>query len=223
MGESWYRQQKMHKVRITSQLELTPGTYLTGFERSFEFIPGQVLMVTANEAIPARMYSIASGKDESECRILYDLKPNGQLTPLLAALRPGDQLYISDPFGSFVSLEGPVSWIGTGTGIAPFLSMALSGILDEKTLVHGSRTIQGFYQQGLLKGLLGERYIRCCSGEEAEGVYPGRVTEYLRARAPLTSACFYYLCGSAEMVVDVRQVLMDQGIPFNRIMAEIYF
>jgi ferredoxin--NADP+ reductase len=223
MNESWYRQQKMHKVRITSQLELSPDTFLTGFEKSFGFIPGQVLMVTTGEGIPARMYSIASGKDENECRILYDRKPTGQLTPLLAALRPGDHLYISDPFGSFVCVEGPVSWIGTGTGVAPFLSMVLSGIQEEKTLVHGSRSIQGFYQQELLKGLLGERYIRCCSGGEGEGVYKGRVTEYLRAQAPLASAGFYYLCGSAEMVVDVRQVLMDRGIPFNRIMAEIYF
>jgi ferredoxin--NADP+ reductase len=213
----------MHKVRITSQVEISPGTYLTGFEKDFDFIPGQVLMVTSGEGIPARMYSIASGKEEEECRILYDLKPEGQLTPILAALRPGDHLYISDPFGSFVCVEGPVTWIGTGTGVAPFLSMVLSGILDKKMLVHGSRTLQGFYQQNLLISLLGDRYTRCCSGEDGEGVYHGRVTGYLRDRAPLTSTCFYYLCGSAEMVVDVRQVLMDQGIPFNRIMAEIYF
>jgi ferredoxin/flavodoxin---NADP+ reductase len=223
MVQPWYRNQKMHKVQITNQQEIAPGSYLTSFERSFEFNPGQVIMVTTGGELPARMYSLASGNNEKECRILYDCKPEGQLTPRLAALRPGDSFYISAPFGSFICVDGPVVWIATGTGLAPFLSMALSGILLEKYLIHGSRTLKGFYQHNELSDLLGNRYTRCCSQEKDEGIFYGRVTEYLRTQAPLTSTCFYYLCGSAEMVVDVRQVLMELGIPYNRIMAEIYF
>jgi ferredoxin--NADP+ reductase len=33
----------------------------------------------------------------------------------------------------------------------------------------------------------------------------------------------YYLCGSAEMVVESREILISKGIPFNNIVAEIYF
>jgi ferredoxin--NADP+ reductase len=33
----------------------------------------------------------------------------------------------------------------------------------------------------------------------------------------------YYLCGSAEMVVDVRDILIAKGIPYEQIFAEIYF
>jgi len=31
------------------------------------------------------------------------------------------------------------------------------------------------------------------------------------------------LCGSSGMVVEVRDILIDRGIPFGNITAEIYF
>ncbi len=31
------------------------------------------------------------------------------------------------------------------------------------------------------------------------------------------------LCGNAEMVVEVRDLLISRGIPFGQIRAEIYF
>ena len=33
----------------------------------------------------------------------------------------------------------------------------------------------------------------------------------------------YYLCGSAEMVVECREILLGKGIAFSNIVAEIYF
>jgi ferredoxin--NADP+ reductase len=33
----------------------------------------------------------------------------------------------------------------------------------------------------------------------------------------------YYLCGSSEMVVETRDILVDKGVPFGNIIAEIYF
>jgi len=33
----------------------------------------------------------------------------------------------------------------------------------------------------------------------------------------------YYLCGSAEMVVECREILISKGIAFSNIVAEIYF
>ncbi len=33
----------------------------------------------------------------------------------------------------------------------------------------------------------------------------------------------YYLCGSAEMVVDTRDILIRKGVPFDQIISEIYF
>jgi len=66
-------------------------------------------------------------------------------------------------------------------------------------------------------------YIRCCSQEEGPGLYPGRLTAYLKDLKTLPTAQMYYLCGSAEMVVETRDILISKGIPFANILSEIYF
>jgi ferredoxin--NADP+ reductase len=113
--------------------------------------------------------------------------------------------------------------VATGTGIAPFYAMFRSGLSDNKLLIHGSRYLEQFYFFDEFSRQLGSRYIRCCSGEEDGQVYRGRVTGFLEEVAFLDPGVKYYLCGSAEMVVETRDVLIKRGIPFHRIMSEIYF
>ena len=43
------------------------------------------------------------------------------------------------------------------------------------------------------------------------------------AKHSLDPVLKYYLCGSAEMVVDTRDILIEKGIPFENIVSEIYF
>jgi ferredoxin--NADP+ reductase len=49
------------------------------------------------------------------------------------------------------------------------------------------------------------------------------VTGYLESLPELDPAIKYYICGSAEMVVDTRDILLAKGIPFGQIISEIYF
>jgi ferredoxin--NADP+ reductase len=100
--------------------------------------------------------------------------------------------------------------------------MVRSGILADKTLVHGSRTLAGLYLRGYFSSVLHEKYVPCCSTETGEGVFPGRATARL-ASGDLPTAEQYYLCGSSRMVVDARDILIARGVPFSRVVAEIYF
>jgi ferredoxin--NADP+ reductase len=59
--------------------------------------------------------------------------------------------------------------------------------------------------------------------KDDQGVYSGRVTQYLQEQARLDPNLKYYLCGSAEMVVEARDILISKGIPFEHIISEIYF
>ena len=70
---------------------------------------------------------------------------------------------------------------------------------------------------------MGDNYIRCCSGENNESVYAGRVSSYLEEQTDLDPELKYYLCGSAEMVVETRDILIGKGVPFGQIISEIYF
>ena len=90
-------------------------------------------------------------------------------------------------------------------------------------LIHGSRTLDAFYFSDKLMKDFGPRYVRCCSQQAGDGVYHGRVTQFLEKSDNLPEDQKYYLCGSAEMVVECREILLSKGIPFSNIVAEIYF
>ncbi len=214
---------KLKAVTILSNTEISPNVFVLSFRRDLAFRAGQVLGLAMQANDDARLYSIASGENDENTDILYNIKPGGKLTPNLAILEPGDVLWISPPFGTYEGSSEPAYWIAAGTGIAPFISMYRSGMGDNKILIHGGRTLDSFYFSDSLLNDFGARYVRCCSQQQAEGVYAGRVTQYLEEAEELPLDQKYYLCGSAEMVVESREILISKGIPFNNIVAEIYF
>lgn len=207
---------------LTSNEEISPGVHVISFLRNFDFLPGQVVKIATDLYHPPRIYSICSGKTETEVRILFNVKDDGFLTPKLAAMIPGDEIMVSKPYGSFLGTTEKAWLIATGTGIAPFYSMLKSGLAGNKKLIHGVRQLNQFYFEDEIEELLGENYVRCCSGEKSCNTHPGRVTHYLNEIQVLPDVK-YYICGQALMVVEVRDLLIQKGIQFENIMAEIYF
>ncbi|HEY9594555.1 MAG TPA: oxidoreductase [Spirochaetia bacterium] len=213
---------RLQAVRIESNEEIVPGVRRLSFARPWDFVAGQSVALTLDPSVPARFYSIASGSSDPMVDVLYDVVPEGTLTPRLDRLVPGDSVLCSKPFGAFRDAEGPTCWIATGTGVAPFLSMVRSGRVEEKMLVHGSRTIGGLFERKMFGALLGGSYVPCCTRESADGVFAGRVTEWLATSFP-TGRSRYMLCGNSRMVVDARDLLIGAGVPFTDVVAEIYF
>ena len=213
---------RLQSVTVTANRSVAPDTFVLSFSRPWDFVPGQSVALTLDREVPPRFYSIASGALEAQVDILYDIVQDGLLTPRLARLQPGDTLLCSAPFGAFRDAAGPACWIATGTGIAPFLSMARSGLTEGKTLVHGSRSIPGLVERDFFARALAERYNPCCSRETAAGVFAGRPTRWIEARE-LPAVERYLLCGNSLMVVGVRDLLIGRGVPFDRVVAEIYF
>jgi ferredoxin-NADP reductase len=213
---------RLREVRVETNIEIAPEVRLLSFERPWDFVPGQSIAITLDPAVPARFYSIASGRSDPLVEVLYDVVPDGLLTPRLAELVAGDALLASAPFGAFQDARGPSCWIGTGTGIAPFISMARSAPLEGKTLVHGSRTIAGLFEKEFFTERLGGRYVPCCTREPSGGVFAGRTTAWLSSQE-LPAADRFLLCGNSLMVVDARDILIRRGVPFDKVVAEIYF
>ena len=210
-------------VTISFNEELANDIFLFGFKRAFEFKAGQVIGIGLEKDGPRRLYSICSGEEESEIKILYNIVEEGYLTPRLSDLEEGDTIWITEPRGEFLCDESPAVWIATGTGIAPFYSMLKSGCADNKILIHGDRYLDQFHFYDEFLEKIHRNYMRCCSQEEDASVYHGRVTDYLLELEEIDPTLKYYLCGSAEMVVDTRDILIQKGIPFDQIISEIYF
>ena len=207
---------------ITNNEEISPDVHVISFKRNFDFLPGQVVKIGVDTEHPPRIYSICSGNQEDELRILFNIKEDGFLTPKMAGMIPGDRILVSEPYGSFLGDKEPAWWIATGTGIAPFYSMFRSGLDEGKKLIHGVRYLNQFYFEDDLEWAMGDSYVRCCSQEASCDVINGRVTKYLSECEKLPPVK-YYLCGQALMVVEVRDLLIEKGVPYENILAEIYF
>lgn len=213
----------IHKVRIITQKEITPSVYYIKLERQGKFIPGQLLALSDSLDSELRYYSIASGIEDDYWGILYNKIDDGWLTPWLSGLQEEDILYRSDPFGEFLPHKGPMVWIATGTGVAPFHSMLRSGlVVDETIFIHGARQKEDFYFYENFISQMNTRYIPCSSQMNEEGFYHGRLTKYLQEDFDFPKSR-YYLCGSAAMVVDIRDLLLSKGVSFDQIICEIYF
>lgn len=213
----------LFEVTITQNQEISPEVHLISWEQTCDFIPGQVVKIAADLLMAPRIYSICSGNDEPEISILFNVKEDGLLTPWLAGVIPGTKIWVTQPYGSFKDGKKTAWWIATGTGIAPFYSMFRSGNSENKILIHGVRKLNQFYFEDELEWAMGDRYIRCCSHEQSCNVFPGRITKYLEEIKNLPTDINYYLCGKALMVVEVRDLLISRGIPYENILAEIYF
>lgn len=207
---------------LTGNSEISPGVHLISFHRDKDFIPGQVVKIGIDREHPPRIYSICSGNHEDEIRILFNINDDGFLTPKLSACIPGDKIFVSKPYGSFLGTKEPAWCIATGTGIAPFYSMFHSGLFENKRLIHGVSYLNQFYFEDELEWALGEKYVRCCSRESSCDVFPGRVTRYLSETSDFPEIK-YFICGKAIMVVEIRDLLIQKGIAFENIIAEIYF
>ncbi len=209
-----------------NQEQIASGVYLLHLNRPefFKFKAGQhIALSLPGEEGQHRIYSIASGENEKTLSILYDVKSDGYLTPLMERLKKGAEMRISKASGSFLWRNIPAYWIASGTGIAPFISMLRSGYYAGAKLVHGGRNQENFYFEDEFTQAFGADYVRCASRDNRAADFTGRVTNWIRAQNDLPKEHLYYLCGRAEMVVECRDLLIEKQIPFNQIIAEIYF
>lgn len=122
---------------------------------SFRFRSGEFVMIglpgAGDGARPVmRAYSIASPAYADELEFLSIKVPDGPLTARLQAIAPGDQLYLArKPVGTLVCdalLLGKRLWLlSTGTGLAPFLSIARDPDVYDRfqqvVVVHGVRRV----------------------------------------------------------------------------------
>ncbi|WP_447760766.1 ferredoxin--NADP reductase [Sphingopyxis panaciterrae] len=120
---------------------------------SFRFRSGEFVMIglPGGEGRPLlRAYSIASSAYAEELEFLSIKVPDGPLTSRLQKIQPGDPVYLGrKPTGTLVAdalLPGKrLFMLSTGTGLAPFLSLARDPDIyerfDQISLVHCVRRV----------------------------------------------------------------------------------
>jgi len=215
---------KIARVKVLKVRHLTDSTFVLRVERKgFEFTPGQCVNLGLPKDAINREYSTYSGEDEKYLEFLIKTIADGALSPKLAKLKPGDEITIDGAYGLFTiadpkDTKNKYLFIGTGTGIAPFHSFALSYSKLDYKILHGvSYKNEGYDTKDYPKS----RYVSCVSREKG-GDFEGRVTDYLK-KHPVSSKTVCYLCGNAKMINDVYDILREQGVGGTNIITEVFF
>ena len=203
---------------------LNDSSYVLRFDRNgMEFQAGQHLTVGVAGSNQTREYSIYSTEADPFLEVLIREVEKGSVSKALRKCRPGDRLNVKGPFGLFTlnldnNPNGEILFVATGTGIAPFHSMIGSVNNLNYKLLHGIRAQEDTYE---CEAYDPERYISC-SRRDQRCDFSGRVTDYIQQH-PVDPLALVYLCGNCDMIHDVYDILLSQGLPPTQIQTEVYF
>ena len=186
-----------------------------------------------------RAYSVASPSYEEELEFLSIKVADGPLTSRLQHIQVGDPIYLGKkPTGTLVTdalLPGKrLFMLSTGTGLAPFMSIIKDPETYERfdivVLVHGCRTVaelaygdrirrelpqDDFLGESIRNGLI---YYPTVTREPFER--QGRVTDLVTNGKLIADLGLppigvtddrVMLCGSPQMVTDMRNILAGRG------------
>ena len=210
-------------ARILGRRWLSPTAFELRLERpaGFDFQPGQ--RVRLGKGPNEREYSIAAAPGDPEIVLCIRRVTGGGVSGWLSTAGIGTELCGSGPHGYFTFKPSPrpAIFVATGTGVAPFVSMARAGTKGF-TLFHGVKRAEDLFYRNLLSASA-QRYIACLS-EDAPAdpdVLAGRVTRHIERQVP-PGACDFYLCGRGDMIRDVTW-LIDDRFAGSRVFSEIFF
>ncbi|MCH7568437.1 MAG: oxidoreductase [Nanoarchaeota archaeon] len=196
--------------------DLTDSTYVIYLEKNIDFKPGQYITIGIDGYM--REYSLYNSPEENHLELLVKQIQNGKLTTRLRK-SIGQELIVMGPLGEFIieenDLNKPFTFIATGTGISPFRSFVKSYDLDYQ-VIHGIRYANENYG---IESFDSDKHILCVS--RGEGKFKGRVTDYIKS-IKLNPEGMYYLCGNAEMISEVGEIL-EEKVPLENIRNEVFF
>ncbi len=189
--------------------------------KSFGYLPGQWIRLIHLGV--ERDYSLVSAPADPNLALCIRKVAGGMLSPDLSNAAVGSQFSFNGPHGYFTFRPSarPAIFVATGTGLAPFVSMARSKVTGF-ILLHGVKTASDIYYKSEFKSAV-KQYLPCVSVTDrvSNDHFHGRVNDYLRNHlAP--GQYDFYLCGRREMIRDVT-LLVDEKFPGSLIFTETFY
>jgi ferredoxin--NADP+ reductase len=216
-------------------------SFRTSRNPGFRFASGQFTMLGVEvEGRPLmRAYSLASAHYEDELEFFSIKVADGPLTSRLQHLREGDKVLVSRKATGTLVLDNlkpgrNLYLLGTGTGLAPFLSLVRDPETYERfervVVVHGCRWIRELAYGELFEKSLPENQLIGETVKRQLSYYPsvtrepyrntGRISHLLESGKlfldldlpPLEAGRDRaMLCGSPAMLSDLKAILIQSG------------
>ena len=186
----------------------------------------------------ARPYSLVSGPEEKYLEIYFNIVPEGPLSPKLAQLELGDEIFVTNRANGFLTVDEVPEckhlWmLATGTGIGPFLSI----LKTEKVWQRFEKIVLGVsvrdrselsYQQQITEISQHHKtqfiFVPFVTREEVEGTFNKRIPDAIEdgSLERHTGVTFseqdshIMLCGNSAMISSVTECLGKRGLRKHR-------
>jgi ring-1,2-phenylacetyl-CoA epoxidase subunit PaaE len=241
-------QPQFHPLRVAAVEPLTDDSVALTFAvppeltDDYRFVHGQHLTIRGDDG-ERRSFSICTTPSSGRLRIGVKKLPGGTFSEgVLTTLGVGDELDVMTPAGRFTTTLDPASEktyvaIAAGSGITPVISI-VSTLLEQEPraqvmLVYANRTQRTvMFLDDLhdLKDRYPERFwlVHVLSREQQEvELFSGRLdgerlTRILESLLPADQVDEWFLCGPQQMVVDLRQVILEHDVPPTHIHTELF-
>jgi ring-1,2-phenylacetyl-CoA epoxidase subunit PaaE len=239
---------EFHPLRVASVEPLTDDSVALTFAVPpdladlYRFRHGQNITIRGDDG-ERRSFSICTTPRSGVLKIGVKKLPGGAFSEgVVDTLQVGDELDVMTPSGRFTTVLDPTSAktyvaIAAGSGITPVISI-ISTILEEEPraqvmLVYANRTHRSvMFLDDLhdLKDRFPDRFwlVHVLSREQQDvELFSGRLdgdrlTRILDALMPADEVDEWFLCGPQQMVVDLRQVILDHGVEAHDIHTELF-
>jgi len=250
---------RFHRLAVAEVEHLTDDAVGVTFDvpadlrSEYAFEPGQhlTLRATINGEDVRQSYSICQSRSgrtpglrgDGALRVASARVPEGRMSAWLNDIvRPGDEIEVMTPMGSFTCSTRPDAArhhvaIAAGSGITPVLSL-LSTALEEEprsrvTLLYGNRRTSSVMFLEELEDLKnrfpGRFHLVNVLSREAQDVelFHGRLDRdrlerLFTALVPVETVDEWYLCGPFGMVSGAEELLRERGADARHIHHEIF-
>jgi ferredoxin-NADP reductase len=216
-------------LKITSIRHITHDVLqiVTSKPDGIEFTPGQAADISINQdgwREEIRPFTFTCLPRDHFLQFTIKTYPERKsVTNHLLTLKTTDELILHGVFGE-ISYKGEGYFIGGGAGITPFIAilryLRSRNELGRNILIYANKSVADIIIKEEFEQLLGRNFINILSGEKAEGLSYGYITEeFLKANIRDFSK-YFYVCGPPPMMDVVEKILPALGIPDDRIIKE---
>ena len=222
-------------VKLVEKIALNQDVLELRFGKpdGFEYEAGQFVqfLIPDGDKKTPRSYSISSLPKENYIEFCVKILADGLASTYFKKMNLGDEIEMKGPLGRFTSKESKANTclVATGVGLAPIYGIIENELKMKKNpsrihLHFGVRSEKDIFWLERLETL--ERdfdnfsyTLTLSRPTDTWDSHRGRVTDYAKDEEVDQD---FFLCGSADMVKDVRQILIDKKADPARIHFEIF-
>jgi ferredoxin--NADP+ reductase len=222
--------------KVIKKIQWNERLFSLGIQADLKgFVPGQFVRVALdlNGERLARPYSLVNAPDDAFLEIYFNIVPEGPLSPNLAGLQPGDEIFVTDKANGFLTVdeipECKYLWmLATGTGVGPFLSILKSEKVWQRfekiVLGYSVRNVSELSYQEQISEIEDQHdgqflFVPFITREMIDGAMNQRIPQSIvdgsfekRAGINLDEESHIMMCGNSAMISSATECLENRGL-----------